>query len=76
MAVKYSSRESAELDTEDLEAEQPEIKYYYDYHPTKEDLMAESPLQFDLRHYLVSLLRWLYREESWFITGNLNISDC
>lgn len=47
--------------------------YYYDTHPTKEDLMGESSPQFDLLVYLVTLLRWLYRAENWHIAGNLNI---
>jgi Uma2 family endonuclease len=49
------------------------IEYYYDTHPTHEDLMGESTFQADLIHYLVDILRWLYRAENWFIATNLNI---
>jgi Uma2 family endonuclease len=49
------------------------LEYYYDSHPTHEDLMGESTFQADLIHYLVDILRWLYRAENWFVATNLNI---
>ncbi len=56
-----------------VETPPAEIEYYYDSHPTKEDLMAESAAQFHLVIYLVGLLEWLYRYEQWYIGGNINI---
>jgi Uma2 family endonuclease len=49
------------------------VKFYYDEHPTKEDLMGENARQFMVCHYLVSLLRWYLRFEKCFVIGNLNI---
>ncbi len=50
-----------------------QLDYYWDMHPTKEDLMAQSEAQLSLLLYLVHLLRWLYRRRDWFIGGDINI---
>ena len=50
-----------------------EIAYYYDSHPTEEDLMGESTAQTDLIHYLRDVLTILYLSQTWFIACNLNI---
>jgi Uma2 family endonuclease len=50
-----------------------EIDYYYDRHPTEEDLMGESAAQTDLIHYLRDVLTVLYLSQTWFIACNLNI---
>ncbi|MDQ2730281.1 MAG: Uma2 family endonuclease [Armatimonadota bacterium] len=50
-----------------------ETEYYYDWHPTEEDLMGQSAAQFGVIHYIVEVLRWLYRTEGWFIPADLNI---
>ncbi len=39
----------------------------------EDEEMADSNLQFNLIHYLVALLRFVYRAEGWFISGNLKI---
>ncbi|NWJ48727.1 MAG: Uma2 family endonuclease [Chloroflexi bacterium] len=49
------------------------LDYYYDTHPTREDLMGESTSQSELIRYLVDVLLWLYRAENWFVVSNLNI---
>ncbi len=49
------------------------VDYYYDTHQTEEDLMGMADAQLGLMLYLIGLLRWLYREEAWYIAGNLNI---
>jgi Uma2 family endonuclease len=46
---------------------------YYDWHPTKEDLMGESVPQSKLIDYLQGVLTWLYRQKACFIVANLNI---
>ncbi|HET6381930.1 MAG TPA: Uma2 family endonuclease [Armatimonadota bacterium] len=51
----------------------PAIRYYYDEHPTEEDLMGENSLQDCLNKYLVPVLEWRFRAEGWFIARNLNI---
>ncbi|MDQ2731793.1 MAG: Uma2 family endonuclease [Armatimonadota bacterium] len=51
----------------------PRIDYYYDSHPTEEDLMGESPLQDLLLFYLVQVLNWLYRAEGWYVARNLDL---
>jgi Uma2 family endonuclease len=50
-----------------------EIDYYYDSHPTEEDLMGETSDHADLVHYLVEVLTWLFREQICAIYENLNI---
>jgi Uma2 family endonuclease len=50
-----------------------EIDYYYDSHPTEEDLMGETSDHADLVHYLVEVLTWLFREQNCAIYENLNI---
>ncbi len=64
-----------EAEDEELLPETPldQLDYYWDTHPTKEDLMAQSDRQISLLTYLLALLRWLYRERDWFIGGDLNI---
>ena len=49
------------------------LEYYYDTHPTQEDLMGDSLPQMNLFIYLLDVLRWLYRKESWLVAGNINI---
>lgn len=49
-----------------------EVAYYYDFHPTQEDLMGETPVHAALIHYLVSVLRWLFQGQRCAIYENLN----
>ncbi len=49
-----------------------EIEYYYDTHPTEEDLMGESSFHADTVDYLVLVLRWLFRGQLCAIYKNLN----
>ena len=51
----------------------PAVEYYYDLHPTEEDLMGYSELQSDFVEYLGPVLKWLFREEGWFIPQELNL---
>ncbi len=46
--------------------------YYYDSHPTREDLMGETIEHADLVHYLRDVLRWQFRERLYGIYDNLN----
>ncbi len=39
----------------------------------EEDEMGESGPQFDLIHYLVEVMRWLFHIENWYIAGNLEL---
>lgn len=55
------------------QTEEEEIEYYYDLHPTKEDLMSESYTHSQLIHYLMNLLAWQYHTEGWLIADNLAI---
>jgi Uma2 family endonuclease len=50
-----------------------EVEYYYDSHPTEEDLMGETSPHADLVHYLVEVLRWLSQGQTRAIYENLNI---
>jgi Uma2 family endonuclease len=50
-----------------------EVKYYYDSHPTEEDLMGETSDHADLVRYLFDVLTWLFREQTCAIHENLNI---
>jgi hypothetical protein len=49
-----------------------EVSYYYDLHPTPEDLMGETAVHAVLIHYLVDVLRWLFREQRCAVYENLN----
>jgi len=51
----------------------PAIRYYYDEHPTEEDLMGDSVPQTDLIKVIVALLEWLFHSPRWFVAQNLNI---
>jgi Uma2 family endonuclease len=50
-----------------------EVEYYYDSHPTQEDLMGETSFHSDLVHYLVEVLRWLFQGQICALYENLNI---
>ncbi len=49
-----------------------EVAYYYDSHPTEEDLMGETSVHAALVHYLVEMLRWLFRGQVYAVYENLN----
>ena len=49
-----------------------EVIYYYDLHPTREDLMGETAVHAALVHYLVDVLNWLLRGQLCAIYENLN----
>ncbi len=49
-----------------------EVAYYYDFHPTEEDLMGETSVHADLVHYLREVLKWLFRGQRCAIYDNLN----
>ena len=49
-----------------------EVKYYYDSHPTEEDLMGETSFHADLVNYLLAVLRWLFHGRLYAIYDNLN----
>ncbi len=49
-----------------------QVQYYYDSHPTEEDLMGETSLHATLITYLSAVLNWLFREQACSIYNNLN----
>ena len=49
-----------------------EVKYYYDFHPTEEDLMGETSFHADLVNYLLDVLRCLFHGRLCAIYDNLN----
>ena len=49
-----------------------EVAYYYDFHPTEEDLMGETSVHADLVHYLREVLTWLFHGQACAIYDNLN----
>ena len=49
-----------------------EVKYYYDFHPTEEDLMGETDFHRKLVEYLIEVLTWLFHKQDCSIYGNLN----
>jgi Uma2 family endonuclease len=51
---------------------QNEVEYYYDSHPTPEDLMGEISIHADLVRYLMLVLAWLFRGQRCAIYENLN----
>lgn len=55
--------------------EQPiedEVYYYYDAHPTEEDLMGETPPHSWLAHYLIEVLTWLLHRQLYAVHENYN----
>jgi Uma2 family endonuclease len=46
--------------------------YYYDSHPTEEDLMGETPPHAALVHYLMDVLAWLFHDQLCAIYENFN----
>ena len=50
-----------------------EVAYYYDSHPTQEDLMGETSFHADLVNYLMDVLRWYYHGQLCALYENLNI---
>jgi Uma2 family endonuclease len=46
--------------------------YYYDFHPTQEDLMGETAPHRDLVSYLAQVLTWIFHGQSCAIYENLN----
>jgi Uma2 family endonuclease len=50
-----------------------EVKYYYDSHSTKEDLMGETVVHAALVRYLVEVLSWLFHGQRCAIYENLNV---
>jgi len=49
-----------------------EVAYYYDFHPTEEDLMGETSVHATLVHYLMEVLTWLFRGQMCAVYENLN----
>ena len=48
------------------------VQYYYDSHPTEEDLMGETSWHNDLIDYLKAVLRWLFRGQACAMYSDLN----
>jgi Uma2 family endonuclease len=48
------------------------VQYYYDFHPTEEDLMGETSWHDSLIDYLKAVLRWLFRGQTCTIYSDLN----
>ena len=48
------------------------VQYYYDSHPTEEDLMGETSWHATLIDYLKAVLHWLFRGQACAIYDNLN----
>ena len=48
------------------------VYYYYDSHPTEEDLMGETSVHAALVHYLMEVLTWLFQGQVGAIYENLN----
>ena len=48
------------------------VHYYYDSHPTQEDLMGESRPHAALVEYLKQVLEWLFRQQACAIYENFN----
>src|SRR5579884_1205449 len=48
------------------------VDYYYDSHPTEEDLMGETSWHDSVITYLKLVLSWLFRDQTCAIYSNLN----
>jgi Uma2 family endonuclease len=54
-----------------FDADADEVAYYYDSHPTEEDLMSETSYHAVVIHYLIEVLHWLFAERTCAIYDNL-----
>lgn len=54
------------------EPRQDGVVYYYDIHPTEEDLMGEAPPHARLVHYLMEVLAWQFRGQLCALYENYN----
>ena len=50
-----------------------ELAYYYDTHPTEEDLLGETIDHSTLIQYLLQVLTWLFEGQSCVVHANLNL---
>ena len=48
------------------------VAYYYDSHPTEEDLMGETAVHAALVRYVMDVLSWLFHDQSCALYENLN----
>jgi Uma2 family endonuclease len=55
-----------------FERSEKAISYYYDSHPTEEDLMGESSQHHAVIEYLEELLKWLFHHQACSVYVNLN----
>ena len=49
------------------------VEYYYDSHPTDEDLMGQTALHVAAVNYVWDVLKRMYRPLGWFVAIDLNI---
>jgi Uma2 family endonuclease len=49
------------------------VEYYYETHPTREDLMGDTPLHTVVVDYMDAVLDYLFRFEGWLIGRNLEM---
>jgi Uma2 family endonuclease len=49
-----------------------DVEYYYDSHPTLEDLMGETSIHAEIVRYLMLVLTWLFRGQRCALYENLN----
>ena len=61
------------VETPSVQADPLEIEHFYDDHPTREDYMAQTPLQLRLINYMIGLLQWVYVQQGWFVGGDFKI---
>ena len=73
MPTKNLSRPQVNVAVPSADAGHIELDYYYDNHPTKEDLMAESPAQSELIDYLKAVVKWHFHREDWYVVSNIGI---
>lgn len=72
--LEGETEEEIEELEEDESVEEDEVLGYYDFQHPEEDWRPDNPAQFNLVRYLVDLLRWLYRNETCYIIGDLQIN--
>src|SRR5436305_14270923 len=49
-----------------------EVAYYYDFHPTEEDLTGETSVHATLVHYLIEVLTWFLQGQTCAVYETLN----
>ncbi|NWJ97120.1 MAG: Uma2 family endonuclease [Chloroflexi bacterium] len=73
MSIQEVRRVSSRRSKAKVTTEVDKLEYYYESHPTKEDLMGESAVHINLTRYIRDVLECSFQQEDWIINLNMEI---